>query len=432
MSKDIGEPLDNELFKACVYLDYNATTPIYPQVASEMEPFLWQHFGNPSSVHDFAKPCKDAVALARTRVQNAVGAKSPSEIIFTSCGTESDNAAIGIAVDAYNARFSHSNGSGSGGSTPHVITSEVEHPAVLVYLEAQRKKKVLTYSLIPVDEECVVKMDEFERQLEKYKDRMSCVTVMHANNEIGAIQPVREIADLTKKVDKRIMVHTDAAQSFSKVRVRCNELNADAITIVGHKIGAPKGIAALYVRKSYENLVKKDINDEEVDIFASFPRGGGQEYGRRGGTENVMHIAGLGKAAQIADEEFEEFVAHTKRMRDLLHEKLKLIEKRIYLNGPKEDAKRLPTTLSIAIQDLNAGSLLMQLKSRLAASAGAACHSSDKYSISSVLLAMNLDESLARGTLRLSVGRHTTEADVNQAVKAIESVAVRQSIFKFW
>ena len=389
---------------------------------------MYEHFGNPSSIHAYAKPCKQAIDLARMRVMKSLNAKKKEEILFTSCGTESDNCAIALACDGF--RLMNKD------LVPHVITTIVEHPAVLVYLETEKKKGSLTYSLVPVDTEGVAKIGEFEEQLKKFGNKVACVTIMHANNETGAVQPVREIADITKKYNKKIFVHTDAAQSFGKVRVDADELNVDAITIVGHKIGAPKGIAALYLRETFMNeMYTKDASGAAEDlIYRSFLKGGGQEFGKRAGTENVLHIVGLGKACEIADEEFEAFVVHTKSMRDLLFEKLRSLhgmKNRFVANGPKDDSKRLPNTLSVAIRDISAGSLLLELKDELAASAGAACHSSDATgSISSVLLAMNLDENLARGTLRLSVGRHTTEKEILRAVRSIESVVIKQSIRK--
>ena len=417
----LGTPL-SQMLPECVYLDYNATTPIFPEVAEEMMPFLETHFGNPSSIHAYAKPCSEAIRLSRERVKLAIGAKSgQKEVLFTSCGTESDNRAIDVACDVFV--------NSSSNSCPHVITTEVEHPAVLVYLESEQKAKRLTYSLVPVDDEGVAKINEYKKQLEEFNERVCCVSIMQANNETGVIQPVRAFADLAKEMNPKIMVHTDAAQSFGKVRLNADDLNVDAITIVGHKIGAPKGIAALYMRESF--LAERMKENGGADPYRSFLKGGGQEGGKRAGTENVLHIVGLGKACEIADEEFDAFVAHTKRMRDLLYDKLKASTKigdRVYSNGPKDDAKRLPNTLSVAIKGVNAGALLVELKDQLAASAGAACHSNDDGggAISSVLLAMRLEESLARGTLRLSVGRHTTEEEVSRAVEAIESAASRQ------
>ena len=177
----------------CVYLDYNATTPIFPEVAEEMMPFLETHFGNPSSIHAYAKPCSEAIRLSRERVKLAIGAKSgQKEVLFTSCGTESDNRAIDVACDVFV--------NCSSNSCPHVITTEVEHPAVLVYLESEQKAKRLTYSLVPVDDEGVAKINEYKKQLEEFNERVCCVSIMQANNETGVIQPVRAFADLANLV----------------------------------------------------------------------------------------------------------------------------------------------------------------------------------------------------------------------------------------
>jgi len=425
----LGTPLP-QMLPSCAYLDYNATTPIFPEVAEEMLPFLSRHFGNPSSIHAYAKPCSDAIGLSRARVRKAIGAEKDAEVIFTSCGTESDNRAIDVAcalfVDDDDALRSTS------GLLPHVISTAVEHPAVLVYLESEREKKRLTYSLVPVDDEGVADIEQYKKQLEEFKERTCCVSIMQANNETGAVQPVREFAALAKEMNPKILVHTDAAQSFGKVKLNADDLKVDAITIVGHKIGAPKGIAALYLRETFlAERMKENDGKSRVDPYGSFFKGGGQEGGKRAGTENVLHIVGLGKACEIADEEFDAFVAHTRRMRNLVFDKLKgsaKIGDRVFANGPKDESKRLPNTLSVAIKGINAGALLVELKDQLAASAGAACHSSEDGggAISGVLLAMRLEESLARGTLRLSVGRHTTEEEVSRAVEAIEAVASRQ------
>ena len=203
------------------------------------------------------------------------------KIVFTSCGTESDNRAIDIACDLFNSSASSDEATRV---LPHVISTAVEHPAVLVYLESERKAKRLTYSLVPVNEEGAGgRRSMLEKQLAEFRDRVCCVTIMQANNETGAVQPVRAFADLAKATNPKILVHTDAAQSFGKVKLNADDLNVDAITIVGHKIGAPKGIAALFLRESFLSERTKEIisNGGNVDPYRSFLKGGGQEGGKR-------------------------------------------------------------------------------------------------------------------------------------------------------
>lgn len=233
----IGARLSGSTHDTCVYLDYNATTPIFPEVAAAMEPFLWEHFGNPSSGHAFARPCKTAVDVARSQVARMLGCR-PGEVIFTSCGSESDNHAIASAVEhAVVAKNI---------ATPHVVTCSVEHPAILEYLIAAQAAGRLTYTAVGVSEGGVVDPADVAAAV---TPNTCLVTVMHANNEVGAVQPVAAIAAAARAANPDVVVHTDAAQSCGKIPVKVNDLGVDMCTIVGHKIGAPKGVAALYVRE---------------------------------------------------------------------------------------------------------------------------------------------------------------------------------------
>ncbi|GAB4817205.1 hypothetical protein N2152v2_004251 [Parachlorella kessleri] len=359
-----------------------------------MEPYLHRNFGNPSSSHFFGTPCKAAVELARQRVADLVAA-SPQEIYFTSCGTESDNWAIWGAVMAARQRQ-------PGGPPPHVVTSFIEHPAVLEALQAWQQLGLLKYTAVPVDGQGLVDPADVAAAVTPHT---ALVTIMHSNNEVGSLQPIREIAQLAR--DRGVLVHSDAAQSIGKVPVDVKKLGVDMLTIVGHKFGAPKGVAALYVRHSVH--------------IAKFLHGGGQERGKRAGTENVLLLAGLGKAAEIAQEELQETSRHMAAMRDRLKQQLRsrLPQGMVRINGPTNTGQQLPNTLSISLRGISASGLLGQLSSQLAASAGAACHSHGGPSISAVLAAMQVPEEFAVGTLRLSCGRHTTAAEVNRAVDLI-------------
>ena len=409
----IGERLPGKTWETCTYLDYNATTPIWPEVARAMTPFVNEHFGNPSSGHAFASPCREAIARAREHVGTMLGCDA-SEVTFTSCGSESDNWAIEAAVRAFRASI------GDLKAKPKIVATSIEHPAVIEYLKSMEAYGELTYELVGVDDEGIVCVDDIAKAI----DANTClVTVMHANNETGAMQPVKEIADVARA--RGVLVHTDAAQSCGKVAVKVDELGVDMVTIVGHKIGAPKGVGALYVRSG-------------TDLGGTKPfYGGGQESGRRAGTENVIHIVGLGKACEIVERERDECPKHLKAMRDDLQKRL--VEalggadgSGVRINGPADDAKRLPNTLNIGIKGLLASIALIELGDVLAASAGAACHTADAAAaggatVSDVLKAMNVPMEFAVGTLRLSVGRHTTKADIERGASLLIEAARRQN-----
>lgn len=397
---DIGASLPN--MSDCVYLDYNATTPILPEVAKAMEPFVFHHFGNPSSPHVYGRACRAAVDTARQQVARLIGAQ-PSEVFFTSGGTESDNWAIWGAVMAHRQSVE---------GLPHVVTSQIEHPAVLACLQSLSKQGFLSYTAVPVDHQGLVSVSDVEAAL---TPSTVLVTIMHSNNEVGALQPVAAIAAAAHARGVPL-VHTDAAQSLGKVPIDVNELGVDLLTVVGHKFGAPKGVGALYIRSGAQ--------------LANLLHGGSQEAGRRAGTENVLLLAGLGAAAQVAADESAELMSHMRHMRQWLQEQLMAAfpPELVRVNGPNDESLRLPNTLSISIKGLAAPSLLQQLKDKLAASAGAACHSKEGPAVSPVLQAMKVEPRFAVGTLRLSTGRHTTEADIDTAVKLIVGAARKQGM----
>ena len=372
-----------------IYLDYNATTPIDPQVAEAMLPYLHQHFGNPSSSHAHGQTTAAAVDRARRQLAGMLGCDA-EEVIFTSGGTESNNHAIKGVATAYRQKGNH------------IITSSVEHPAVLEvcrWLETQGLR--VTY--LPVDGFGAVDPQRVEAAL---TPETILVSIMHANNEVGTIQPIQEIAEIAHR--HGALMHTDAAQSVGKIPVNVADLGVDLLSIAGHKLYAPKGIGALYI--------KKGVRLEKL------MHGAGHEMGWRAGTENVLHAVGLGQACQMIQENQPEYSLHLARMRDRLERGLSQHIPDLWINGHPEN--RLPNTCSVSFENLEANILLSQLEG-LAASAGAACHA-DQVEVSSVLAAMALPLNYAMGTLRFSVGRFTTEEEIDQAVAEIVRVVTRQ------
>jgi cysteine desulfurase NifS len=365
-----------------VYLDYNATTPVDPEVAEAMQPYLLDFFGNPSSSHRYGVETKKAVEQARGQVADLLGCQ-PGEIVFTSGGSESNNYAIRGTVFAKREKGNH------------IITSAIEHPAVTEvcrYLENQHFR--VTY--LPVDQYGLVDPAKLE---EVITPQTVLISLMHANNEVGTIQPISDVSALAQQ--KGITMHTDAAQSVGKIPTGVNELGVDLLSVAGHKLYAPKGIGALFIREGTD--LEKLIH------------GAGHEQNKRAGTENVMGIVGLGKACEIAKRDLEENMTHMKSMRDRLYGGLKEKLKGIRLNGQEE--KRLPNTLSIGFPGIEADKLLSTIEG-VAASAGAACHS-DHASISHVLTAMKVPEEYAKGTIRFSTGKMTTPEEIEQAIKII-------------
>jgi cysteine desulfurase len=368
-----------------IYLDCNATTPIDPGVANAMLPYLHDHFGNPSSGHVYGQRAKRAVERAREQMAGLLGC-SPEEILFTSGGTESNNQVL-FGVTAALAEHGR-----------HIVTSRVEHPAILepclVLLE-----QGFDVTFLPVDACGQVKAAEVAAAL---RPDTVLVSIMHANNEVGTLQPIAEIARLTRR--RNLVLHTDAAQSVGKIATRVDDLGVDLLTVAGHKLYAPKGVGALYVRGG--TPIKRWLH------------GAGQEKGRRPGTENVLEIVGLGEAAAIAQARGAEETLHLQRVRDLLQEGLRAALPAVVVHGHPQ--QRLPNTLSVAFPGCRTDQLLAGLQG-VAASAGAACHA-DTVKVSHVLEAMGIPMDLARGTLRFSVGRFTTAAEIERAVQEIVSV----------
>jgi cysteine desulfurase len=366
-----------------VYLDYNGTTPHDPEVIEAMRPFLETEFGNPSSSHWYGIRSKQAVEKARSQVAGLLNCR-PAEVFFTSGGTESNNHAIrGVAQ-----RFKEKGN--------HIITSRFEHPAVIEvcrFLEADGFET----SYLPVSQEGLVDPDDVARAV---RPTTILITIMHANNEVGTVQPIADISRIAR--DKGIAMHTDAAQSIGKIPTDIETLGVDLLSVAGHKVYAPKGIGALYVRPPL--------------VPEKFCHGAGQEMGWRAGTENVLEIVGLGKACEVAQRDLEQNMAHMKFLRDRLHEGLLGQLVNVRLNGHHQD--RLPNTLSLSFKGLEANRILEEIGLEVAASAGAACHS-DTVLISHVLEAMGIDLEWAKGTLRFSVGKMTTKAEIDKAIRRV-------------
>jgi cysteine desulfurase len=371
---------------APIYLDYNATTPIDPAVTAAMLPFLQDHFGNPSSAHAFGHTARDAVDHARRQLADLLGANA-EEIVFSGGGSEASNLALKGAVFA----------TGPGG---HIITSAVEHPATLQPCAFLRRLGCRV-TVLPVDGTGRVDPDDVRKAIDR---ETLLVSIMHSNNEVGTLQPIREIAAITR--ERGVLLHTDAAQSLGKVAVHVGELGVDLLTVAGHKLYAPKGVGALYVRRGVK--------------LEPLIHGAGHENGRRAGTENVPYLVGLGKAAELARLSLPPAAAHLRRLRDRLHDRLRArLGDRVVLNGHPE--YRLPNTLNVNFVG-RVGVDVMRAAPAVAMSTGSACHEHDQqreFTLSPVLAAMGVPLHLGKGAIRLSVGRFTTEEEVDRAAELL-------------
>lgn len=375
-----------------VYFDHSATTPVRPEVAEEMLRFLsGDNFGNPTSLHYFGRIARNAVEEAREKVAAAIGA-DPREIVFTSGGTEADNMAIhGVA-------FNNANRGN------HIITSAVEHHAVLNTVKALGKQG-FTITILPVDQYGMVSVDDVANAI---TDKTILISIMHANNEVGTIMPIAEIGKLAR--ERGIIFHTDAVQSFGKIPVNVDELGVDLLTLSGHKIYGPKGIGALYIRKGTR---------WKQTLF----HGGAQERLRRAGTENVPGIVGLGRAAELAAAELQEESARLSVLRDKLIEGVKKRFSRVRLTG--HPVMRLPNLASFCFEFIEGESMLLSLDMKgVAASSGSAC-TSGSLEPSHVLLAMGIPPEVAHGSIRLSLGRDNTEEDVDYFLEVMEPIVER-------
>ena len=363
-----------------IYLDYNATTPVDPVVVEEMFPYLAKHFGNPSSTHRYGVETKQAVGTARAQVASLLGC-SPSEITFTGGGSEGDNLAIrGVALAKQ-------------ASGKHIITQVTEHPGVINLCHALERLHGFRVTYLPVDSSGRVSPAAVEDAI---TDETVLVTIMHANNETGTVQPIAEIAEIAHR--HGVLMHTDAAQSVGKIAVRVSDLGVDLLTVAGHKLYAPKGIGALYVR---QGIVLEPI------IY-----GGGQEAGRRAGTENVAFMVALGAASVLAQEQLAESSVRIQHLRDELQRRLERhLPGIVHLNGHLTE--RLPNTLNVSVERI-IGEEVLAATPEIASSTGSACHEGSTEP-SAVLMAMGLTRERALGALRLTLGRWSSEEEIELA-----------------
>ena len=371
-------------------MDHSATTPVAPEVLEAMLPYFRERFGNPSSLHSFGLEARTALEESREKVARLLGA-DPEEIIFTSGGTESDNLALkGIAYK------NRSEGR-------HIVTTSIEHPAVLeVSRELERQGFQVTY--VAVDHDGLVDLSALEGALRK--DTI-LISVMHANNEIGTIQPLEKIGEMAEERD--IYFHTDAVQTAGKIPVKVKDLGTDLLSLSAHKLYGPKGIGALYVRKGSR--------------IQSITEGGGHERGMRSGTENVAGIVGLGRAADLAREIMHEEMERLTRLRDSLAELVLGRVEKAWINGSM--TRRLPSNLNFGFEYVEGESLLLYLDSKgIAVSTGSAC-SSHKLEPSHVLLALGLKPEQCHGSLRLTLGRSNSEEDVDFVAECITEAVER-------
>lgn len=364
------------------YFDNSATTRVKDEVFKEMIPYLSIEYGNPSSLYSIGRSAKRAISEARRRVASLINC-SPEEIYFTSCGSESDNTALkGIAY----ANKEKGN---------HIITSKIEHPAILNSCKSLENKG-FKISYIDVDKDGMLNLEKLESEI---TDQTILISIMYANNEIGTIEPIKEIAQIAHS--HGIIFHTDAVQAVGNIPIDVKKMNIDMLSLSGHKLYAPKGIGALYVKSGIE--------------FERFMDGGHQEKNKRSGTENVSEIVALGKACQIAEKNIEQYQQKLKKLRDYCLKKIQEKIPDIHINGTME--RRLPGNINISFKDLNSGELLLRLDEvGICASGGSAC-SSKEASPSHVLTAIGLPSELSKGALRLTFGDYNSIEDVDYLVE---------------
>ncbi|MFH0876876.1 MAG: cysteine desulfurase NifS [Candidatus Omnitrophota bacterium] len=370
-----------------IYLDYAATTPADPEVVAAMQPYYYDKFGNPSSIHGFGQEARKAMEDARSRVAAFLGVK-PEEIIFTSGGTESNNAALFGVVWANQAKGNH------------IVTTALEHHAVIE--PAQFLEKLgckVTY--VRPDKYGVVSPEEIAKAI---TDKTILLSVMHANNEIGTIQPIKEISYVAR--EKGVYFHTDAVQTVGHIPVKISDLNVDLLSLSAHKFYGPKGVGCLYVRKGTR--------------IAPYLRGGGQEKRRRASTENIPGIVGLGKAIELCEQKMSAEAEEQKRLRDRLITEIPKRIDRCYLNG--HPTQRLPNNVNFSVEFIEGESMLLNLDMLgIAASTGSACTSGD-LEPSHVLLSIGRPHELCHGSIRLTLGRYTRESEIDRFLEVFPGI----------
>lgn len=370
-----------------VYLDYAATTPCDPEVVKAMEPYFFEKFGNASSIHSFGQEAKKAIEDSREALASFLGA-DPSEIVFTSGGTESDNFALKGVASALEKKGNH------------IITSVIEHHAIIEPCKFLENKGFnITY--IPVDKQGIVSLEDIKKTI---TDKTILISIMHANNEIGTIQPIAEIGKIAK--EKGIYFHTDAVQTVGHIPVDVNELNADLLSLSAHKFYGPKGVGALYIRKG-----------TRIDRFM---HGGDQEKGRRASTHNLTGIVGVGKAIELCRDRMDKEASLQIALRDRLIKEIPEKIKEVYLNG--HPTKRLPNNVNFSIKYIEGESILLNLDMLgIAASTGSAC-TSTSLEPSHVLLAIGLSHEIAHSSLRLTMGRWTKKEDIDYLLEHLPKI----------
>jgi cysteine desulfurase len=369
-----------------IYLDNNATTKIAPEVFDEMKPYLTDLYGNPSSMHTFGGSLHNKIEEARERVAALIGAEL-DEIIFTSCGTESDNTALMSAVESYPQKR-------------HIITTRVEHPAVFNFAK-HLARKGFRVTFIPVDSFGRLDMDAFSKALD---DDVVVVSVMYANNESGVIFPIEEIGEILK--ERKIIFHTDAVQAVGKLPIDVKKLPVDMLSLSGHKIHAPKGIGALYLRRGTR--------------FYPYIIGGHQENGRRAGTENIASIIGLGKACELAAKNIKKEVAYLSALRDKLEKRLMELCPDVRVNGDREN--RLPNTTNMSFEYVEGEAILLRSNEYgICASSGSAC-TSGSLEPSRVLRAMGVPFTAIHGSIRFSLSRYNTEEEIDTVIEIMPKI----------
>lgn len=369
-----------------IYLDNNATTAVAPEVFEEMRPYLQEFYGNPSSMHTFGGHLYRRIEEAREKVAALIGAAT-EEIIFTSCGTESDNTALMSAIESYP-------------SKRHVITTRVEHPAVLNFCK-HLARKGYRVTFLPVDTAGRLDMDAFSRAID---DDTVVVSVMYANNETGAVFPIRQIGEVLR--ERKILFHTDAVQAVGKIPIDTKTLPVDMLSLSGHKVHAPKGVGALYVRKGTR--------------FYPYIIGGHQERGRRAGTENVASLIALGKACELAGSALREEGEYLGRLRDKLEKALLQCCPDVRVNGDTEH--RLPNTTNISFEYVEGEAILLRMDEYgICASSGSAC-TSGSLEPSHVLRTMGVPFTAIHGSIRFSLSRYTSDAEIERVIEVTPGI----------
>lgn len=373
-----------------IYLDNAATTQVYPQVLDAMLPFFTEHYGNPSAIYSFANEAKKAVDQSRSTIADLIGAQS-DEIYFTGGGSESDNWALVATAEAYEKKGKH------------IITSKIEHHAILHTCEYLEKRGYeITY--IDVDEKGTIKLDELEAAI---RPDTILISVMAANNEIGTIQPLKEIGAIARKHD--VLFHTDAVQAFAHIPINVDEMNIDMLSASGHKIHGPKGIGIMYIRKGVK--------------IRSFIHGGAQERRRRAGTHNVPGIVGMGKAAELAKANMDNTIKQVSELRDYLIKRVLDEIPYTRLNG--HETNRLPNNANFCFRFIEGESMLILLdQNGICGSSGSAC-TSGSLDPSHVLLAIGLPHEIAHGSLRLTLSEQTTKEDIDYTVDKLKEIIER-------